>query len=422
MRLRTLLIGVESQNPEIENVQSSFEAPSLFDFEIVIVDVDSVFPADWRKKIPMDEYRSVDLNAGHWFRKGLQKLQKETELLMQKGGMLICLLRPMRGVKWQWFDSSERRDRTEFENNYDWIPIENLDGHIVSGFGRVIKLCDEPGSFARYLKMTEAYWTAYIEDIERLKIKHRNIALNDAGEPIAAEVSIGKGSIVFLPLCEHANMSDILVECATSSFKKSIERPPPTWTEKIRVPNEDTAQKSLDALAKKISELQAEYDTAFAALEEKTRVKKLLYEKDEPLEEAVKKAFEELGFTLTKKGDKDWIASSDVGEAILEVTGSEGSIDIDKLRQLLDYWIDDYKESGVEKKAILVGNHFANDPPEARGEPFTEKVLETSKVYSMCLIPALELFNVILSLREGKVKTQDIRKKIIETVGIFQLT
>jgi len=170
----------------------------------------------------------------------------------------------------------------------------------------------------------------------------------------------------------------------------------------IKVPGEDAAQESLQSLVDKMSKLQGELQAATTEFEEKTLVKKLLYEKDEPLEEAVKKAFEELGFTLTRKEDKDWIASSDTGEAILEVTGSDGSIDIDKLRQLLNYLFDDYEETHVEKKAILVGNHFVNELPKKRGEPFTKKVLEQSKVFSMCLLPTLELFSVVCHVRKEK--------------------
>jgi len=40
--------------------------------------------------------------------------------------------------------------------------------------------------------------------------------------------------------------------------------------------------------------------------------------------------------------------------------GSDGSIDIDKLRQLLNYVMDEYRRTYAEKKAILVGNPFRN--------------------------------------------------------------
>lgn len=421
MPLRTLMIGVATQNPEVDNEESALEAPSLFDYDIVIADVDSVLSLGWKVNIPPNEYINVDEKAGRSFRKALRKLSSDAVALLEKGGMLVCLLKPKRGISWQWWSNSRVGYEREFNNNYDWIPIEGLDRVVDYGSGQMKKLCDEPGPFGRYIKMVETYWIAYFNNIDRLDIESQNLALNEASKPIAVEVSMGNGLIVFLPPSKHPHIGDILLECATRSLRKKKERSPPSWMEKITVPGENADRKSLDALAEKISKLEAEYDVELTKFEENTLIKKLFYEKNEPLEEAVRRAFEELGFTLTKEDDKDWIASSNTGEAILEVTGSDASVDIDKLRQLLNYLIDDYKESGVEKKAILVGNHFANDPPETRGKPFTEKVVGESGVHSICLLTTLNLFKIVCDIREGKAKPEGIRRRIFETVGIFKL-
>lgn len=421
MPLRTLAIGVEAENPDINHVSNMLEAPSLFDYDIIIADVDSFLPKGYENRIPKDEFVEIQQEDRRVFEKAICKLSEEAKLLVEKGGMLVCLARPIKGISWSWWDSVDKREKTKFVSNYDWIPIQNLNYRIISGFGRRKRLCDDTNAFANYLKMTETCWLVYFDNIDKLNLQIQKLALNDAGKPIAMHVSIGKGSMIFLPVCERANAGDILLECAARSLKKARERPAPPWIKAIKVPREDTLQRSLQTLAEKISKLQSEYQAATTMFEEKTLVKKLLYEKDELLEESVKKAFEELGFTLTKKDDKDWIASSDTGEAILEVTGSDGSIDISKLRQLLNYLLDDYEESGVEKKAILVGNHFVNDPPETRGEPFTRKVVEESKVHSICLLPTIELFKIICYLRERKMETDDFRKKIIDTIGVFKL-
>jgi len=421
MPLQILAIGVQAENPDINRVYSAFEAPSLFDYDIVIADVDSFLPKGYEDRLPKDEFIEIQRNDRYVFEKAICKLLEEAKLLVEKGGMLVCLVRPIRGITWNWYDSANKREDSKFVSNYDWIPVLDLDYRVKSGFGRRKKICDDTNPFANYLKMTDTCWMAYFENIDRLNLQIQKLALNDAGKPIAMHISIDKGSIVFLPISERANAGDIIVDCAVRSLKKTRERPPPSWMKDIKIPKEDAFQKSLQTLAENISELQTEYQAAITKFEEETLVKKLLYEKDELLEESVRKAFEELGFTLTRKDDKDWIASSDAGEAILEVTGSDGSIDIDKLRQLLNYLIDDYTESGVERKAILVGNHFANDPPDARGEPFTRKVLEESKVNSICLLPTVELFKIICYLREGRMKADELRKKIVDTIGIFKL-
>lgn len=421
MSLKILMIGLPVENPCVEKVDNTFEAPSLFDYDIVIADADSILLPNLRDEIPMNEYLEVDKETISWFEKVTQKLSKETRLLIEKGGMLVCIMRPKRGMTYNWWDYSTSRKKYIHISNYDWIPIENLDYRIAYGSGKRKKLCDETSPFADYIKMPETYWTAYFEDIDILNVQNRILAFNDANKPIAAEVLIDKGSIVFLPISDHEKVGDILLECAVNSVRQTEERPPPTWLKELKVPTEDNDRKSLLELNEKMTALQAEYNVVMNALDEKTVVKKLVYEKNKPLEEAVKKSFEELGFTCTKKDDKDWVASSETGEAILEVTGSDGTIDIVKLRQLLNYIIDDYKESEVEKKAILVANHFANKPPKDRGESFSKKVIAESKVHSICLLSTLELFKIICYLREGKIKREDVRKKLFETVGLLKL-
>jgi len=103
----------------------------------------------------------------------------------------------------------------------------------------------------------------------------------------------------------------------------------------------------------------------------------------------------------------------------LEVTGSDSSVDITKFRQLLNYLLDETKESGFEKKAVLIANHFSHLPVEKRGAPFTEKAVSGSKLHSICLMPTVELFKLICNLRLGKITKKDAQKRILSTIGVF---
>ena len=271
--------------------------------------------------------------------------------------------------------------------------------------------------------MPETRWVAYFEDIKRLGIKGLCLATNDAGKPVALEVPIGKGWLVFLPISDHPKFGEILLQCAMRFIaqKRVHERPPPEWLEDFKVPSEDVLNRRLQSVSRRMATLNERLQTIRNTLLEKMEIKKLLYEGDEALENVVKKAFEEMGFTLVKKDYMDWISSSDTGEAILEVTGSEGSIDIAKLRQLLNYLLTDYQATKTEKKAILVGNHFINDPLNERGDPFTERVVMESGVHSICLLTTIELYKAICAIREKAIASKTIRKKIMETVGICKL-
>jgi len=420
---RVLAIGVrcDGQDPDIKCIETGEEAPSLFDYDIVMVDIDTLFPSSWKGVEPIDETLSIKEEEGRWVKSLLDRLARETKLLLEKGGMLVCLLRPTREAHFRLSVAGEPTYRRTHISYYQWIPIKDFDYRIMHGTGKRMRICDETTPFSTYLRLPGTQWVAYLEDVERLQIDKRVIATNDAGKPVALEVKIGESRIIFLPISESEQAQKMLVDCARGSFESGLEHPAPSWVRTVLTPKEGEILAAINTLRGKMSALQKESENNSAELHRETKIKKLLYEKGEPLAEVVKEGFQELGFTLTKRGDMDWVASSDTGEAILEVTGSDGSIDIDKLRQLLDYVIIEYEKTRTEKKAILVGNHFANDSPENRGEPFTKKVLDEAEVHSMCLLPTVELFRAICLFREGKTNDNVLRKRIFDTIGVFQI-
>jgi hypothetical protein len=423
-RIRTLFLGVDVEKSDVDKELDPLQAPSLFDYDIVIADADVVL-RELADSLPLED--TVDGHSADRVKLAFlnAKLHEEASLLVAKGGLLVCFLKPVRGFSYEIQGSLGREAR--YVTNYGWIPIRELSAHapwrLSYGKGKRILLSETPSSFAPYLRMTNTYWVAYFHDLENLGIETQCLASNDAGLPIALEVPIEKGWLVFLPVSDHPKFSEIVLQCATRFLtqKRIRGRPPPDWVKSFVISGELERVKIIKSLHQQIDKLQAQFDGQEGELRELTAIKQLLYEGDEALENIVKKAFEELGFSLSKKDDIDWVGLSESGEAILEVTGSEDIIDIDKLRQLLNYLLNDYKETQVEKKAILVGNHFINDLPEKRGDPFTQKVLKEADTHSICLLTTVELFKAICEIREKKAKTEDIRRRIMETTGICKL-
>lgn len=424
MFIRSLFLGVPIEKSGVDQCLPS-NAPSLFDYDIVVSDVDKAL-GGWEDRLPVEGPQSGFSRRDYGPIRTLNsKLLEEARLLLQKGGLLVCLLKPVRGFSYEY--TYDRRRHTNHVTNYGWIPIKELSEHahwhIAYGRGKRIHLSDEPSAFDQYLRMPETYWIAYFKDVEQLKIECC-LATNDAGMPIALEVPIKKGWLVFLPVSHHPKSSEILLQCATRFLvqKRVHGRPSPEWLKNFKVPNENKMDNDLQDISHHILRWQARFQKLSVKKDKKTEIKKLLYEGNEALETTVRNAFEEIGFVLTRKDDMDWISSSDVGEAILEVTGSEGSIDIDKLRQLLNYLLNDYKTTGTEKKAILVANHFINDPPDRRENAFTEKVLNEAGVHTMCLLTTTELFNAICTIRRKGLEPEAVRKKIMQAIGICKLT
>jgi hypothetical protein len=109
--------------------------------------------------------------------------------------------------------------------------------------------------------------------------------------------------------------------------------------------------------------------------------------------------------------------------AIGEIEGSEGVINVDKFRQLLDYFQIEVLEGRV-RKGILTGNgHRLKElgDPERQNQ-FTEKVLRGARQNGFCLLPTTELFKALCAVLESPLDEAlkiEIRNSLLSTVGVW---
>ena len=107
--------------------------------------------------------------------------------------------------------------------------------------------------------------------------------------------------------------------------------------------------------------------------------------------------------------------------ALGEVEGSEGFIDVEKYRQLLDY-IEAESLEGREHKGILIGNGFRLLPPDAgeRQNQFSDHARRGAARNQFCLLPTTELFKAIcavLESSEDEPLKAAIRESLLAAVG-----
>lgn len=430
---KILSIGLYPSDPDITVVSSMENSPSLFDYDIVIVDPSKIkyrdFMLDWNIEWidHGDERNYVEIQ---------DRIRKESGLLLEKGGLIVCLVTPVIGLQYSYV--STIGEQTKKFTNYDWLPFKQkgkrFSDCLVQGKGTDV-IVGNNSSVSQYLKMKEIEWYAYFEGLIDLRLdrtvfeeikddanfKIEILGKNRADKPVSFVVNIGNGRIVFLPLSRHDKFTDILVQAAVKLSHKKIEKTAPLWIRNYLIPGEKELQNKLKKYNNDIQELESKKKQLFTQMEKTISIKKLLYEQDNVLEDAVKDAFVELGFSMRKKGDIDWVAEADGKEAVVEVTGTDKPITIDKLRQLLEYVQTEENTDKIPDKAILVGNHFLNKDPKDRGDAFTEKAIKAAAVNSICLIPTTELYGILCQLREQKVSSNEIRDKIFSTSGVCKL-
>ncbi len=157
-------------------------------------------------------------------------------------------------------------------------------------------------------------------------------------------------------------------------------------------------------------------------MKQETILLKLLTSNGKELEEAVRLAFEIVGFTVTKTEEGftvDLLAEKDSLKVGLEVTGTANIINKEskKITQILEFQQD---ERFSEYKPILIANVKMNEDPERRKEPYiTDKALSLIKNLNAGFIDTYGLFKVIKSIQEGKISRESFISLIKNKEGII---
>jgi len=258
-------------------------------------------------------------------------------------------------------------------------------------------------------------------------------AVDSVGNPIAVEFSVGEGRICFVPPPTNIpadRMGAAIVKVITAHFSKSTEIDAPAWTAAITVPRANIHDGDIAELTKRMEELAREISVLKNDRDELLKYVRLLFGSGKAmLEPVVRSAFRLLGFTVPEpeeyKGEWDVELQETQSQrtALGEVEGSEGLIDVDKYRQLLDY-IEAESLEGREHKGILIGNGFRLLPTDAaeRQNQFSDHAQRGAARNQFCLLPTTELFKAVCAVLEIPVDETlkaAIRESLFAAVGLW---
>jgi len=205
--------------------------------------------------------------------------------------------------------------------------------------------------------------------------------------------------------------------------------PAPEWVESERyvLPAESDIREELLKLETKIESIQKQKEEKEQALSGETALKRLLYEKGSPLEEAIREALHIMGFKVSQfnngESEFDVVFESPEGRLIGEAEGKDNKpINIDKLRQLEMNIHEDFAREEVNEvaKGALIGNAYRLAKPDERGDFFTEKCRIAAERGKTALIRSVDLFTVTRHLKGGSDEefAKQCRRAILESIGI----
>lgn len=131
-------------------------------------------------------------------------------------------------------------------------------------------------------------------------------------------------------------------------------------------------------------------------------LKALLYASGKPLEAAVRRALEILGFEtsnyVSENSEFDVVFVSLEGRFIGEVEGRDNkAIAVDKASQLHRNIAEDFDRDEIDEmaKGVLFGNAFRTQPPPDRPEIFTDKAITFAATANIALVRTSDLFRAV---------------------------
>jgi hypothetical protein len=359
------------------------------------------------------------------------------DLIARKRGMVICMMRvgrptqvgPPTGLvsRYSLLDLAYPSLLSFIQHSLkdgvgtQWELVRNSKGPSQEYFrGLQGKLC-----FEAYLEANTAQIASLAGTI---------FAMNSANYPLAAEFAVDEGRICLVPIPDSnipkGQLGMTIVRMVQAHFGGTGEIELPEWAGDIRVPGADVNNLRILELETKKKELEEEVGKLNEERNALLSHKVLLFGSGQAvLERAVRRALRLFGFVVPEpeeyegEWDVDLTDSTTGKSAVGEIEGSEGAVNIDKLRQLLEY-VESEQDAGRNRKGILVGNGYRLKKPderEARNQ-FTEKAQVRAKGFEYCLLPTTELFEAVCAVLSAPsdegLKTR-IRESIISKIGVW---
>lgn len=219
-----------------------------------------------------------------------------------------------------------------------------------------------------------------------------------------------------------------IIEIDKSLKQSGTITPIPEWVKvsDYDLPKEAKLREELLKTDKGLEKLQLQRQTIREQLTKEGVLRRLLFEKGPPLEDAIIQALRLIGFSANKYKDSesefDAVFESPEGRFLGEAEGRDkNAIAIDKLRQLeMNIHEDLAREEVIEPaKGVLFGNAYRLSPAEQRDEFFTDKCHKAAKRSNTILVRTPDLFKVAkyLSGKADKNYAKACRKAILESPG-----
>lgn len=404
------------------------------DYDAVVVKPESHYDIYGDVEYIRQNQKTITRNCGWSFLDINNRRRNEARALLERGGVLVCLLQPIDFAICYLYKDEKRGP--SYISNYDWLlrqtDLRDEIGDIEYSHGDTIDHLDNSHPFFDYLK-SKPSWSAYIDQASCTN--WRVLASAFGTHVVSLAKRVGLGHLIFIPSGYSDENGEILEQCILKLIKDKEVATEPDWAEALSVFGQEDIRSKIEELNGEILSLEKEREVLIAKNHDLEHWKWLLYAKGKhQLQPIVQEALKLIGFKVEDQPDEDsdGLVTSEFGCALLEVVGSTGNIKIEKFGELVKN-IGNFiiKQEGRQVKGILVGNPFCEKPLENRPpkdsqkQLFAKELIASAEKQDITVLLSTDLYELISKILASEVSEKQkvyIRQNILQNKGLLRLS
>ena len=435
--MRVLSLSHRMQHRLVDN-HSIFNAPSIFDYDAIVIDVGGVsdtIRAAARAEQEFKTFADLVIVNGEPLAEGagladvLRRRRHEFARALDRGAVVAVFARPPALItEVLGFHGLDRYFMLPAPAGMAWDTTT-----IRGGEGTTVSVTDPDHPFARVIDLLrqDLLYRAYLDErAPGFASSARVFARSAGGGVLGVEFPVLNGRLVFLPTpravgaswlapAEGAAMVEIMRE-----MHRVPDDDPPRWLRDTAVPGLDalTAVEQRARLARERAE--ADERAAADAAAVRARLRDLLWEGAEyRLLPAIVACAELLGFESRQAADGEVVLSSAEGELHVAAAAATEAVDMSphyRLRRRLDALIE---RRALAPRGIVIANGQRLLKPEERDREYIDALRVAAESTGYALLTSRWLFVAAVAALEGMPPETlvAIRRRLMSTNGLVEL-
>jgi hypothetical protein len=357
----------------------------------------------------------------------LHQRREETEMLLARGGLVVCLAYPdVPHPRVPGFTGCHR---------YYWLPAPAGMSYgrdfMRPGSGTDVRPTSYEHPFAEHFEQFRSrvlYRAIFSEGARGFGDHGKVIARSPGGAAVAVELEVGGGRVIFLPAMSESTISSqrtTLAQTILGGIRNTLllgaESDPPEWVGEHVLPGIPEATKKIEQLEAKLDALESELEEVRNEFRGLDRYRRMLWQEGKyGLDLPVRDALTLLGWTAFSRADEPAVFYNGRDRILVETQGSTGLIGMDphyRLRERLEQAI---AETGERPRGIIVANGLRETPPNERGQYYENALRVAAESMRYCVVDTLQLFEAVRAQMTGEsAKVSAFLDRLVMTEGIL---